>query len=328
MKRGLRLVINSREFDPALEVLEHVEPVKVDFRWMPKKLRDVLFFYKAGEMVSQVDLLVSCTPSRSSDIAICGGNHLGFLAAMSNRRRRLSDRLKIALERGGYRNAKLIVAHSRRMQQELVEHYGIPGSRIRVIHPPVDTQRFSVPAGDARRQARQRFGFQDDDVVFAMPSTSHLRKGVDALSDYFADTSLPVVLAVAGSEFRSSNPAVRSLGYLQDIEALYQAADYTVVASRYEPFGLVGVESILCGTPLLIAENVGCREVLDEAAYVSFSIDDAASLARAIETAVMRIRNAEPTRIPVPARVLHYDPDVESHVTALLKAAGLERGEG
>ncbi|WP_445001093.1 glycosyltransferase family 4 protein [Halomonas mongoliensis] len=327
VKCGLRPVVYSRGFDLSLEVFQHIDPVKIDFRWMPKKLRDVLFFYKAGKKAADVDLLISCTPTKESGIAICGGNHLGYLAAMSNRRRRLSDRLKIALDREGYLNARLIVAHSRRMQKELTEYYGVPESRIQVIYPPVDTQRFSVVTENARREARQRFGFKDDDIVLALPSTSHLRKGVDVLNAYFADTSLPVVLAVAGSEFQSSNPAVRSLGYLEDIETLYQAADYTVVASRYEPFGLVGVESVLCGTPLLIAENVGCREVLAESAYISFSIDDVGSLARGVETAVARVRNGEPTRISAPDDALSYDPSVESHVSALLEAAGLNVDE-
>ena len=43
---------------------------------------------------------------------------------------------------------------------------------------------------------------------------------------------------------------------------LYQAADFTIMASQYEPFGLIGLESILSGTPVIFSENMGCLEVL------------------------------------------------------------------
>ena len=34
---------------------------------------------------------------------------------------------------------------------------------------------------------------------------------------------------------------------------LYNAVDFTILASYYEAFGLVGVESILCGTKIIFA---------------------------------------------------------------------------
>lgn len=42
-----------------------------------------------------------------------------------------------------------------------------------------------------------------------------------------------------------------------DLAVYYNAADATVVPSYYESFGLVGLESLACGTPL-VAADVGC----------------------------------------------------------------------
>ena len=60
-----------------------------------------------------------------------------------------------------------------------------------------------------------------------------------------------------------------------DDHGFYRAVDFTVMASRYEPFGLVGVESLLCGTPVLCAQGVGCAEVLRAPAQIPFRLDAA-----------------------------------------------------
>ncbi|WP_204274472.1 glycosyltransferase, partial [Stenotrophomonas maltophilia] len=69
-------------------------------------------------------------------------------------------------------------------------------------------------------------------------------------------------LVVIGRPVSSSSPNIRYLGYRKDIENVYRAADYTILASHYEPFGLIGVESVLCGTPAVLAANIACTEVI------------------------------------------------------------------
>lgn len=43
---------------------------------------------------------------------------------------------------------------------------------------------------------------------------------------------------------------------------LYQAADVTVVPSIYEPFGIVALESMAAGTPLIATRTGGLAEVV------------------------------------------------------------------
>ena len=49
---------------------------------------------------------------------------------------------------------------------------------------------------------------------------------------------------------------VVGLGFCTDMPELYRAADFTIMASLYEPFGLVGVESVLCGTRVVLSDNM------------------------------------------------------------------------
>ena len=66
---------------------------------------------------------------------------------------------------------------------------------------------------------------------------------------------------VAGRPIDETGPNIHYLGYRSDIEDVYRAVDFTILASTYEPFGLVGVESVLCGTPVLVAD--GRDDIID-----------------------------------------------------------------
>ena len=135
-----------------------------------------------------------------------------------------------------------------------------------------------------------------------------------------ASEARPITLAVAGRPVGKPLPRVRGLGYVHDIESLYRAADFTVLGSDYEPFGLVGIESILCGTPVVFADNVGCLEVIKGDAALRFSRRDDASVAAALREAVRRAREGS-ARLQTPMAALDYDPDVGRHVEALMALA-------
>ena len=144
-----------------------------------------------------------------------------------------------------------------------------------------------------------------------------------------------MTLLVAGRPIagRRAGPNVRSLGYRADIENVYRAVDFTVLAARYEPFGLVGVESVLCGTPVLLARGVGCAEVIREPAQLPFDLDAAAGADETFAAAVgaaLALRRAGHHRLEDPRSYLSYDTGVEAHVSALLelvRALVVTRGE-
>ncbi|WP_249011624.1 glycosyltransferase family 4 protein [Conexibacter sp. DBS9H8] len=55
------------------------------------------------------------------------------------------------------------------------------------------------------------------------------------------------------------------LGRVDDdtLHGLYRAADVTVVPSLYEPFGIVPLEAMACGCPVIVTDTGGLREVTD-----------------------------------------------------------------
>jgi len=206
------------------------------------------------------------------------------------------------------------------MRDELVRHYAVDPSKIELLYPPIDGERFATVDASARDALRRQLDLPDDRAVFLLASTGHQRKGLDLLVDLFSKTDLPATLVIAGRAMRGSAPNVRHLGYRADIENIYRAVDFTVMASLYEPFGLVGVESVLCGTPVLLADNAGCAEVINGLAQLPFSLVAPGSLERAVALAVGRWQ-AGMHRLARPRDGLGYDTRVAPHVDALLAIA-------
>jgi glycosyltransferase involved in cell wall biosynthesis len=325
-ERGIRPTVIAKAFDTRLPEYGWVTPVHVGVRAVPGKLRDLFFDWRIGHAKRRLGLhpLIGCNQTRWSDIAICGGTHPGYLDAMGQSAR-LSDRWKIGLERAHLERSRTIVAHSARMREEVQRFYGIDRAKVELLYPPVDTQKFSPASAPERERLREELGLPVDRAVFLLASTGHKRKGLDLLADFFGRTALPVTLVVAGRPSDSTLPNVRYLGYRSDIENVYRAVDFTVVASLYEPFGLVGVESVLCGTPVLLADNAGCAEVIREPAQLPFAVNAPASFAHAVDRALEHWR-AGTHRLDAPMPLLSYDPRVAVHVDALLELAAATAG--
>jgi glycosyltransferase involved in cell wall biosynthesis len=308
----------TRRLDTSLPESQLVEQHVISGSFLPRKLRDHWFSWRLGEARRRagVDVLISCNRVDSADVGVCGGTHLGFLRA-TGRRPKLSDRWQIALERRYYANAKIIVAHSKLMRDELHELYGVEESRICVLHPPVDSARFAPVDCTRRSQLRQKYGFRDDEVVLLFPSSSHERKGLPAIESALEGTNLPIVLAVVGRPPTRTSGRVRYLGFVMEVEECYQAADFTILASQYEPFGMVGVETVMCGTPAILSSRVGALEVIAPRARYTFDSDDVAGLRAAIERAVRSLGSGH----NVSGADLLYDASVSNHIDSLLHLA-------
>lgn len=213
---------------------------------------------------SRYDLTISLARINGQDLAICGGTHLGYLRAMG-RRPTLRDRSELALEERCYRESGLIVAHSGRMRDELIELYHVDPAKVIVIHPPIDADVYH-PGNPANRLAgKRRFGLSPQRTTLLFPSTGHERKGLGLLLDALAE--LPAdqfELVVAGSDsgrFRRLDN-VKYLGFVDNMVELYRAADATVLPAHYEPFGLVISESLACDTPVITHRGVGACDVV------------------------------------------------------------------
>lgn len=149
---------------------------------------------------------------------------------------------------------------------------GIPPERVVRIPNGLDLAEFSpLPARGAFRAAH---GLGDAPIVAYLGQVSP-RKGVDLLVRAFSGGGPHgSQLVVAGNDMggmerarREASAAVRFVGLLpgrQRLELLADA-DVLVYATTAEVFGLVPFEGLLCGAPVVVADDCGCGEIISEA---------------------------------------------------------------
>lgn len=254
-------------------------------------------------------------------IAITGGTHKGHLKRKGRNGGNpwgLLARMTVSHEQCQFDSAQTVVAHAAAIAQEVEQDYGISRNKIRTLYPPVDTERFSLAVRAQRQALRASLGVRDDQFLLLFPSNDHERKGAPLILEALKAFHGKVVLAVA-SRHPLPGDGVLNLGFRQDMPELYGAADASILASRYEPFGLVGPESVLCGTPCLLARSVGATEVLGEPGCWAFDLN-ATSLKAQLQALVARF-DAGGTALPDPLACFRYDPSLAHHVADLLALA-------
>ena len=161
--------------------------------------------------------------------------------------------------------ADAVIATSRAEARELLA-CGVDAARIHRIPNALTLGEFDeLPT---RAEARARLGLGEGPLVAYLGQVTP-RKRVDALAAAFAHGALaPAQLVVAGPVRGMALPAgVRHLGVLEGPARvdLLVAADVLAYPSAREAFGLVPLEGLLCGTPVLVGDDCGCAEIVAEA---------------------------------------------------------------
>lgn len=205
-----------------------------------------------------------------------------------------------AIERECFHACDAIVAVSNYTKEIVATRYGVPRDKIEVVHngiiehtPPV------LP------QVLQEYKMRGRKIILYHGRIT-IQKGVD----YFVraarrvvDVDPNVLFVISGSgdmEGQIMN-LVGSLGLSEYVlfpgalwgeerDRIYQAADLLVMPSVSEPFGLVALEALQHGTPVLISKQSGVAEVLTHALKVDFwDVEEMASkMLAAIDYPVLR----------------------------------------
>lgn len=182
---------------------------------------------------------------------------------------------RLDVERQILEQADTVVATSPQEEEHLRALVSRFGS-IQVIPCGTDISNFHpIPQGEARAL----LGFPGDRPIVLYVGRFDSRKGIETLVRAMAQlpkqSPLPQLVVVGGShadrtdgqEFVRIAKLVQELGLSHQTQFIgqvghdrlplyYTAADVCVIPSHYEPFGLVAIEAMACGTPV-VASNVG-----------------------------------------------------------------------
>lgn len=161
-----------------------------------------------------------------------------------------------------YRHAQLVIASSQTMQDEFIKFFDHPTAKITVINNPVDElairdQSLSLEMIDTKTR-----------YIVAAGRLTH-QKGYDILLEWFASTKLKsyqlIVLGDGPLKHDLINQVnslkiqhlVKFQGYQKNPWSWYASADIFMLASRWEGMPNAVLESLACGTPVIISKEAG-----------------------------------------------------------------------
>lgn len=149
------------------------------------------------------------------------------------------------------------------------------------------------PAADARERIRAQAGIGPGEFLFGTVGRMEPSKGMDVLLEAFERAAIPgarLALVGGGREWKAlrarAPEQVLMPGFVERPEDWLAAFDCFVSPSRSEPFGLVLLEAMQAGLPVVATATGGARHLAPRIGSELVPPDDAAALAGALVAAV------------------------------------------
>jgi len=197
----------------------------------------------------------------------------------------------------GRDSPKALIVVSQSMKREFIRHYGNAAKNIIVIPNGVDTLRFH-PTNRLlyRGQIRQEHGVSRSDPLLMFAGGDWERKGVLHIMEALSLVQRPdVKLFICGSgdekfygqlaELKQVRDRIIFVPHSSNLWEYYAASDIFVLPTIYEPFGLVIVEAMASGLPVITSRVAGAADLIIDGVngLLLSSPSDASDLATKIE---------------------------------------------
>jgi glycogen(starch) synthase len=173
--------------------------------------------------------------------------------------------------------SSIVIVCSQSMRQDTISHFHVPADKLRVIPIGIDPSRFKNRNVD-RNRVRQKYGIGPDEKLVLFVGRLTNQKGCEYLirAIPYVTRFFNVKLLIAGEGYLKGElesiavaSGVRSrtifAGYVgdDDLTNLFLSSDLMVVPSVYEPFGVVALEAMAAGLPVVASNVDGLAEIIN-----------------------------------------------------------------
>jgi len=183
-----------------------------------------------------------------------------------------------------YQSCDHVIATTNQQSEILKEHYDVSNRHIVVIPAGIDEIRFSPMRQEDIRMLREKYGIKDRDILVVGRMAAN--KGYDliiqamkTLLELVPDARL--IAGIGSNESDQDKKGIEELKTLanetgvsdsiiwqqyipdEDLANFYRMAAVFALPSRYEPFGMVAIEAMACGTPTVTTVHGGLAELID-----------------------------------------------------------------
>jgi UDP-glucose:(heptosyl)LPS alpha-1,3-glucosyltransferase len=172
------------------------------------------------------------------------------------------------------------IAVSNLTRDIFLQEYKINPDKITVIHPGVDLTDYPQSNKEyVRADTRKEYGINDFDHVILFVSMNFEIKGLDAILASLAKLKAQnheFKLIVAGkgniSKFTKIAQEAQILENIiftgpvtkEKLIKIYLASDMYIMLSKFDTFGMVVLEAMAAGLPVIISNNVGAKDLVKE----------------------------------------------------------------
>ena len=209
--------------------------------------------------------------------------HAGWIREVRKKRPSLFDRARIAIERKTIKNggsARFFPVSSIAIEAFRREYATLPGLW-QALAPGVDVARFAAPDRvQCRNEIRGRYGIGPSDILLLFVGMNFEVKGLDtifaALTKARAaqpEANIRLLVVGRGNEEKYRSMA-QALGIAdavtfagkqnEGLEIYYRAADIFIMLSKFDTFGMVVLEAMAAGLPVIVSPNVGAKDLVQE----------------------------------------------------------------
>ncbi|MGH1395643.1 MAG: glycosyltransferase family 4 protein [Trichormus sp.] len=306
IRRGHHVTLLASHIALELEQNQQVNWVAIPVKgWPTELLRNVIFAvistnwlrkHRAEIDVLKINGAITHVGGDVNAVHFVHSSWLKFSSgqAKSNSRRFLYNfyqwlytALNAHWEKKAFRQARVVVAVSQKVAKDL-QAIGVSPKSIKVILNGVDLQEFS-PGNSHRSQWNLP---QEVPLALFAGDIRLSRKNLDTVLKALVqvpDLHLAVAGITEGSPYLELAASlglqerVHFLGLRRDVPELMKAVDFVVFPSRYEPFGLVVIEAMASGLPVITASSTGAADLVKpQSGIVLADSDDVEGLAKAM----------------------------------------------
>ena len=260
---------------------------KVPILFFPKFLTTPSFACFAAKKIaaSQINLIHSHERIYHADIATLHGiPHRYWVREIRKKMPNLYDWTTIHIEQKLMADAgcRWFLPVSTLTKRILEREYAVDPRKIRVIHPGVDMLPFkNKNRNDCRKKVRDMFAIGNEKPLILFVSMNFEIKGLDDLLRGMAvlhaqGTAKAWTLLVVGKGDEIKYRAMaRELGIensvffsgvvrKEQLIPIYYACDAFAMLSRFDTFGMVVLEAMAAGLPVLVSANVGAKDLIEQ----------------------------------------------------------------
>jgi UDP-glucose:(heptosyl)LPS alpha-1,3-glucosyltransferase len=300
-KSGHEIHVFANEWTAAEGVVFHRVPIMA----LGSMLSTITFNVNAKKAIARgvaPDCVISFERTTCQDVYRAGdGCHREWLSLRGSVEpwwKRASFRVNplhltlLSIEKKLFGRTELIIANSNMVKRQIMNHYGLPAERIRVIYNGVDLSRFSPDNRMRwREQTRNGLSIPKERKVLLFVGSGFERKGLSTLFTALSvlqktkkGSSADVRLLVVGKGNEAKFLALAAASGVGDrviftgpqtnVERYYAAADIFVLPTLYDPFSNSTLEALASGLPAITTAQNGASEIIDEGVD-GFTVSDA-----------------------------------------------------